>query len=638
MQVNSETKTMEEREENLRRERLAREVTFDFRARREARRQIENGWTLNVQFMSGNQYCDVTSEGAVEEEDAQYFWQTHRVFNHIAPTVESRVAKLVKARPEVKAIPFSNEDADMRAAQLATGILSYSFERANVKKTVSDGVLWSEICGSVFYKVRWDEKAGRKVGVDMNGEPIFEGEVSVSVTPPYEIFPDRWDCDFSSVQSIIHAQAVDVEYVFSAFGKAVPPDPESEFAGVNFGAKNAAVFETPAAKTTRVQDKKAGGRVILLERYSLPTKEHPNGKLEIVAGETLLYEGELPYNNGMRGERTFPFVKQDCLKQPARFFGTSIVDRLIPVQRAYNAVRNRKHEFLSRLSAGVVAVEDGSVDVDELAEEGLAPGKIVVYRQGSKAPEMMDFGSLPSDFKEEEEWLEKEFSVVSGVSDLSQSSTPTRVTSATGLQLLLSQDDSRMAATKENMREAMTEIARQTVRLYKQFAGNARLLCVAGEGGKTQTYYFSAEELSCDDVLFKAEENMTAEERKETILSLLSSGILAGDDGKISQTNKNRILDAFGLGSYENCRDISALHEERAREENLTIREGGKATRDELDDDEAHIAEHTRYYFSQEGRALGEKEKKALLEHILRHKQAARAAISAETDEKKTAL
>ena len=149
-----------------------------------------------------------------------------------------------------------------------------------------------------------------------------------------------------------------------------------------------------------------------------------------------------------RGERIFPFVKQDCLKQPSRFFGTSIVDRLIPVQRAYNAVRNRKHEFLSRLSAGVVAVEDGSVDVDELAEEGLAPGKIVVYRQGSKAPEMMDFGTLPSDFKEEEEWLEKEFSVVSGVSDLSQSSTPTRVTSATGLQLLLSQDDSRMAATK----------------------------------------------------------------------------------------------------------------------------------------------------------------------------------------------
>jgi hypothetical protein len=31
-------------------------------------------------------------------------------------------------------------------------------------------------------------------------------------------------------------------------------------------------------------------------------------------------------------------------------------------------------------------VEDGSVDVDDLCEEGLAPGKVLVYRQGSNAP------------------------------------------------------------------------------------------------------------------------------------------------------------------------------------------------------------------------------------------------------------
>ena len=133
-------------------------------------------------------------------------------------------------------------------------------------------------------------------------------------------------------------------------------------------------------------------------------------------------------------------------------------------------------------------------------------------------------------------------------------------------------------------------------------------------------------------MLFKAEENLSAEERKETILSLLSAGILTGDDGKISQTNKNRILDAFGLGSYENCRDISALHEERAREENLLFRAGEKAERDELDDDEAHIAEHTRYYFSQEGRKMDGKNRKALSDHIVRHKRAARGQNAAKED------
>ena len=631
MQENDQVRQMKEREEELRKARLANEITLDFRARREARRNIENAWSLNMQFVAGNQYCDVTPEGDLEEEDLQYYWQTHRVFNHIAPTVDSRVAKLVKSMPEVKATPFSDEDSDMRAAQLSTGILSYAFDRAKTAEAIADGIMWSEVCGSVFYKVCWDENAGRKVGIGEDGAPLYEGEACVSVTPPYEIFPDRLDCDFSAISSLIHAQAVSTDYVLDVFGVAVSPDAESEFSGVSFGAASGASAGAigaagSAAEFTRKASKKgekaATGRVILIERYTLPTKDTPNGRLEIAAGGKLLYEGDLPYKNGLRGERVLPFVKQDCLKQPSRFFGSSIVDRLIPVQRAYNAVRNRKHEFLSRIAAGVLAVEDGSVDTDALAEEGLAPGKILVYRQGSQAPEMMNFGTIPDDFAKEEEWLEKEFSVVSGVSDLSQSSTPTRVTSATGLQLLLSQDDSRMAATKENLCAAMKEIARQVVRLYKQFAGNARLLCVAGEGGKTQTYYFSAEELSCDDVTFIAEPKLSEEERKETILSLLSAGILTGDDGKISQNNKNRILEAFGLGSYENCRDISALHEECAREENLKMRAGERVRVDELDDHEAHIAEHSRYYFSQEGRALDEEKRKIFAEHIKEHKAA----------------
>ena len=97
------------------------------------------------------------------------------------------------------------------------------------------------------------------------------------------------------------------------------------------------------------------------------------------------------------------------LQEQGKLHVDDVIDRMIPVQRAYNAVRNRKHEFLNRLSMGVLTVEDGSVDVDELSEEGLLPGKILVYRQGGKAPEMLDCGSVPSEFKDEEEWLNEEW-------------------------------------------------------------------------------------------------------------------------------------------------------------------------------------------------------------------------------------
>ena len=102
---------------------------------------------------------------------------------------------------------------------------------------------------------------------------------------------------------------------------------------------------------------------------------------------------------------------------------------------------------------GVLAVEDGSVDTDELLEEGLAPGKVLVYRRGSQPPQMLGADSMPGEFEAEEERLLDEFILVSGVSELSSTTqNRTHVTSATGLQLLIDLDDTRLAVTTDSIR------------------------------------------------------------------------------------------------------------------------------------------------------------------------------------------
>ena len=70
-----------------------------------------------------------------------------------------------------------------------------------------------------------------------------------------------------------------------------------------------------------------------------------------------------------------------------------LVSLLIPYQRAYNAIKNREMEYIERQSMGILCVEDGSVDVDELCEEGIYGGKIIIYRQGSSAPKL-EMGNL----------------------------------------------------------------------------------------------------------------------------------------------------------------------------------------------------------------------------------------------------
>ena len=613
----------EERARELEAERLAAEIVADFEKRREARRSIENGWRLNMNFFSGNQYCDISPLGGLVEEDKQYYWQSRRSFNHIAPAIDSRVAKLEKLKPVLKVRAFSDEDGDLKAAQLATGILAYVQERIGLQERLSKATIWSEVCGSVFYKVLWDEQGGRQVAVDEENRPVYEGEVQVSVVPPFEIFPDRLDAeDFDEVQSVIHAQAVSASYIFEKFGVSVAGTEMRDL----FGYSEASAAKLPM-QAMGMNSAKLENGVLLLERYSKPNSQAPEGRLEIVAGGKLLYAGPLPYKNGARGERDFPFVKQDSLRLPGAFFATSVVDRLIPVQRAYNAVRNRKHEFLNRLSMGVLTVEDGSVDTDELAEEGLLPGKVLVYRQGGKAPEMLDCGKVPSEFKDEEEWLEKEFSVIGGISDLAQSSTPVRVTSATGLQLLISQDESRLSSTVACLHKALKGIGRQILRLYRQFAGSARLMTLTGENKKTQVYYFNASKLDVNDIQFESQDTATPEEKKALLLKLYEAGLLTDKDGNLTQENKQRILEAFGFGSYENARDISALHIAKAGEENLALK-AGTVEVDSYDEHSLHITEHIRFLLSAEFKRISDRGemKKRFEAHIAEHnaKQASR--------------
>lgn len=609
-----EQQKAKEREET----RLAQEITQDFLSRREERRKTENGWLLNLNFFSGNQYCDVSPFGGLVEEDKRFYWQARRVFNHIAPTIDSRIAKIEKMKPELRVRAFSDEDGDMKAAKLATGVLHYAQERIGFKDIVSRATVWSEICGSAFYKVTWNDRGGRQIAVAEDGSPVYEGEVQASVVPPFEIFPDRLDAeDFDGLQSVIHAQIVSADYIRERFGVVVHGKEITQLTGYSEPSASRLPTDGLGMNSTIVKDAE-----ILIERYTRPTTAYPEGKLEIVAGGKLLYAGALPYINGERGERGFPFVKQDCLRLPGAFFGSSVVDRLIPVQRAYNAVRNRKHEFLNRLSMGVLTVEDGSVDTDELSEEGLLPGKILVYRQGGKAPEMLDCGSVPSEFKDEEEWLEKEFALISGVSELSQNSTPAGVTSATGLQVLLSQDESRLSMTLASMEKAVKEVGRQILRLYKQFAGSARLMTMTGENKRTQLCYFNAQNLSVNDVQFESREAITPEEKKATLLKLYEAGLLSGEDGKLTVENKNRILEAFGFGSYENARDISALHIAKAGEENIQMKSADLQP-DEYDDHRLHISEHTRFLLSAEFKRSTKKEelKARFVAHMTAHEE-----------------
>lgn len=599
-------KKIDKNEKDKFKEDLIADVKADFENRRKARVENERQWELNMNFISGNQYCGINARGDLEDKDRDFFWQEREVFNHVAPVIESRLARFSRVSPLFSVRPKTDDDKDVNGAAIAEKLLASAFEKYDLDETVKKVTVWSETCGTGFYKIVWDNRGGNAVG-EADGETVFEGDVKIIPVSPFEIFPDSlFSEELDDCFSIIHARALPVREIKEKYGVAV--------AGENLDVFG--LFKSDSAKSgakTTIEN-----AAIVIEKYEKPSAEFPSGRLITVAGDELLYYGELPYKNGKNGARTFPFVKQVCLKAAGRFFGASITERLIPVQRAFNAVKNRKHEFLNRLSMGVMKVEDGSLDVDDLESEGLPPGKVLVYRQGSSAPEMMGGLSMPSDFNEEEEKLLNEFVTISGVAEVSSSMSNANVASGTALEILVEQDNERLIVSAETIRKCYLEIARQVIRLYAQFAAGVRMIKIRDSFNKTRITYVDKSAVNSDDVYLENELLYSHSQKKEMIFKLYQSGLLTDETGDLRPATKEKVLSLLGYKDLDYQKGVSEMQSEKAQKENERIRKR-EVHAEEVDDDEIHLDEHTRYILS-EYDELNEEEKQRLFAHLKEHK------------------
>lgn len=592
---------------------LVEEVKNDFFKRQEERRTFEAQWQLNMNFYMGNQYCDINGNFEVEDYEKKYFWQEREVYNHITPIVERRLSKLSRVRPRMNVFPNSSDQKDIQTAAISKKIIDSVYNTSDMDAVICEVTRWSEVCGSGFYKVVWNGNKGATVAKFDSGVPLKMGDVDIVAVSPYEIFPESSSCSSLGEQrSLIHARAFHVDEIKNRWG-------------VDVGGEDINVFTLDKSSktfggTTKVTKTVRENYAIVIERYEAPTIKFPNGRLVIVAGDKLLYVGELPYINGPDNTRQFPFIKQDAFTQVGCFWGTSVIERLIPLQRSYNAIKNRKHEFINRLSMGVLTCEDGSVDMDNLEEDGLCPGKVLVYRHGSNPPKYMANEHIPYNFIAEEQALIDEFSTISGISDITTENYITKGLSGTALEIMIEQDESKMLMSNDSIKQAVKMVAKHVLRLYKNFATYPRLSKIVGDNGEIELFYFQASDISSDDIVFETKNEITDSfaQRRQMIFDLIEKGILSDENGHMSARMKMKVLELLGYGIWETAGDLKTLHSNKASSENYKILSGEKIEVCEIDDNEIHINSHIAFVLSEEFENA-KKENKNIEEEMLKH-------------------
>lgn len=609
---------------------LVGDIKAAFEKRKEERRPFELQWRLNQNFIAGNQYCDILeSTGEVADCPSTFEWEMRTVYNQIAPIVETRLSKLSRVQPGLVVRPVTSDTQDIISAKMSTKLLKCVYAAQDMNRVIAEATAWAETCGGVFYKNNWDTTGGMMLG-HLNGKPVYEGDIAPTIVPYYELFPSScYLNNLDECDNVIHAKVYTVDEIKLRWGITVEGRTMNAFSMDMSGMVSGGIGYNPSMM--QVRDHNIDDAELVLEYYERPNRDFPEGRHVILVGDICVHVGVLPYKVGQFYRRGYPFVHQRCLKSPGILWGTSVVERCIPVQRDYNAVRNRINEYIARMTIGNMAVEQGSLVDDSILDTGLPPGSVIEYKPGTTPPAWMTPQEIPATLLAQVDQLQAEFVSISGVSEMSRTSqSPAAISSGTALEILKEQDDTRLTLTSENIREAIRALGKQWIRMYKQFATVPRITRIAGNNiGDVSSIVWKGSDLTSDDVIVDTDNEMTntPAQRKQLALELLQIGLFADPDtGKMTRETRAKLLEIFQLGNWESAIDIEELHSVRAERESFEFESGKPPEIMHLDNHTLHASAHTKYALSADFRKLMDTDPdraKVWLDHIAKHKDIA---------------
>lgn len=574
-------------------------ISSELEKRREERRGMELQWQLNANFLLGHQNCDINPyRSEVEDRDVMHEYMQRACYNRISPILDTRLSNLDAMRFDMTVDAATNEPEDFEKASISTKLLSYLKRSTDFDTVRRMLVSWSELCGTAFVLSWWDRDAGEEVGsyteYGEDGEQhkviLHEGDVKYGLLTPYEVYPESiYKQTVSDQRSVIVEQVMTSDEVYELYGVYVPGGDVETYAmthaegGGSFGYPSTDISFAPRT----VEDS-----VKVITYFERATKAYPSGQLIICAADKVLFYGELPYDE-------IPIVALKSKDIPGQFFGKSVIEELIPLQRAYNGCKNKIHDYIRTLASNPLLVPEGSVDdIDALIECGTAPGTVIEYDSARGKPTPLIFQSISSEVRQECNDIVREMEYVAGVSQLMVTgASPSGIVSGTAIERLQGIDSTRLSMTADNIRAAIRNLAILWLKIYKRHARTARVVSIAGQNDMSSVFTWTSDDINSFDVSFNTENELKNSEQRqrENFLTAMSMGLFNDDSGKLPREFRERAIEMLRLGAYGSLMSENELQLKNARRENNLLLNGTVPEIDIYDDDELHIGEHKRF-------------------------------------------
>lgn len=446
-------------------------------------------------------------------------WLPDPVINYVAYVVDQKSPQLTNNRPKGLILPTTSNDEQV--AKLFTQVTDVIAERVDLDEVIGEVVPTGLLLGIGWFKVYWDNSLS---GGSVKARTVWKGDVCIDSPDPSNVYHDPQAHRVEDCRYIIYAAPKTVEWVKEKFDIEVEADQSFEVD----------IYLRPSLQ-------QAKNRVMMYEYWY---KE--NGKINVIyaAGGKVLKEIKEVYKHGK-----YPFVAFVPKKKRKSLTGIGEPKNIIANQKLLN-------KFYEMLTRNTMLTANPILFVD--SKSGIDPNKFVakpgviqpVADLGQRKPaEWFQPPQISGDVPLTIDKLRESIERMSGVYDANTGQTPTGVTAAAAIQMLVEQGSIPIKGIKRNLNMAIRDVYELMIELVKENYTEQRYIRITDDQGNMQFRPFTGAEFAEVDLDVKVSADDSAPTSKAYIAQLgadlFQAGVLLPSeyvDMQDGLPNKDRIV------------------------------------------------------------------------------------------------
>lgn len=555
-------------------------------------RQIQNELRVNWRRYKGDAFAQIHPTNPNQLfSPANAKSRTPPSINKILRTVHRYQAQVTADEPIMEGIPAAHNDEARDAAEAATMALRGEWERMKLLKKLRRVVEVGAVFRSGFWHYEWDPTAGgvvpaqkyftdaegkksleyvdaegNKVDNEKQAKKIWQGEATVEVLFPFNV---RWagagdleDADEVFVGKIItlgqlyemHPGAREMK--LSHFVGSVTPEQQTwmhEMRGAGgIATRNKKYPDEDLAKTGHSLTEKSSildEPVLLINYYRKPCRSYRRGFHGLIAGDYMVYRGELRYGK-------IPVAQFKCLDDLEDPLGMALVDLLKDPQELLDFVNGQLLRFLSSIKRRWFVPLTSNVTARDLLNR---TNSLIHYNANSAPPTPEQTQEIPRSLPDMVDRFTKEYDDASGIHDTMQGKHVPGVSSGRHAEALRSGDETILGLTREQIKSgletgteihlAMIQKEWKTDRKIRYFGGREyveRAFSATDFGGTSKV------QLKRGTMLM-----LTQAQKTETLFNYTEMGILTPEELRYMAP----LVDTAGISTSQDPHYIRARRE-----------------------------------------------------------------------------